>query len=139
MGGVVAGPPLPRWQVQQVTIWAPPKLLLLMPCIIEIILRATCLRGMSLSHWGSDPPAPTWQSPQQTFRAAEKRPMVPMNSSTVRPLSTWTFLKTSSAICGLACARATPPNGTVAPSSANAPVNIRFFDENFILGSTFYP
>src|SRR5580700_10988220 len=127
--GVVAGPPLPRWQVQQVTIWAPPKLVLLMPCTIEIILRATIFRGGSLSHCGLEPPAPTWQSPQHTLRAAEKRPIVPMNSSTVRPFSTWTFLKTSSAICdpALVCAKATPPNGRAAPSQATAPVNINRF------------
>src|ERR1700733_6878025 len=136
MGGGVAGPPLPRWQVQQVTIWAPPKLVLLMVFTIAIILRATAFRGTSLSHCGLEPPAPTWQSPQHTFRAAEKRPMVPMNSSTVRPFNTLIFLKTSSAICGFACAKTAPPNGTAAPSNANALLYItNRFDGSFIATS----
>src|ERR1700722_4543059 len=131
--GVVAGGVPPRWQVQHVTTWRPPKLSLLILFITSTICRATSFRGGSFSHCGFEPPAPTWQSPQHTFRAAENRPMVPMNSSTVKPFNTLIFLKTSSAIWGLACAKAMPPNGTVAPSNATALryINSRF-DGSFI-------
>jgi len=49
-------------------------------------------RGVMMP-FGLEVPAPVWQSPQHTLRAAEKRPNVPMNSSTGIPFSTWTFLK----------------------------------------------
>src|ERR1700722_4311149 len=139
--GVVAGGVPPRWQVQHVTTWRPPKLSLLILFITSTICRATSFRGGSFSHCGLEPPAPTWQSPQHTFRAAENRPMVPMNSSTVRPFRTFIFLKTSSAICGLACAKATPPaKGNAAPSHATAPRTIHARFGSFIAASPcFFP
>src|SRR5580698_6423198 len=138
MDGVVAGGVVPRWHVQQVTAWRPPKLSLLILFITSTMWRATSFRGGSLSHCGLEPPAPTWQSPQQTFKAAEKRPMVPMNSSTVKPFSTFMFLKTSSAICGLACPKAAPPKGTDAPSNATALLYITSrFDGSFIATSPY--
>src|SRR5437764_2153551 len=48
------------------------------------------------------------------LRAAEKSPIVPMNSSTGMPLSTWTFLKTSSTICGFC------PDAACCPLAASA-------------------
>src|ERR1700685_3036061 len=134
--GVVAGGVVPRWQGQQVTTCRAPQLSLLTLSIPSTTRRATSFRGGSLSHCGLEPPAPTWQSPQHTFKAAEKSPMVPINSSTVRPFKTFIFLKTSSAIWGLACAKATPPNGTVAPSNATALLYINDrFDGSFIAAS----
>src|SRR6185369_766890 len=106
IGGVIEGAGLPRWQVQQVTTWRPPKLSRLIALTIVTILRAICFRGGSASHCGFDVPAPTWQSPQQTLSAAENSPIVPMNSSTGMPLRTWIFLKACSDVCGLAAAGA---------------------------------
>ena len=40
--------------------------------------------------------------------------MVPMNSSTVSPWSTWTFAKTSSAMSGFSCCAAWPMTDAVA-------------------------
>ncbi len=99
---------MPRWQVQQVTTCRPPKLSLLIAFTIRTMRRAIFFRGGSSSHFGFEVPAPVWQSPQHTVRAAEKSPIVPMNSSTGIPFSTWIFLKTSSAICGFdeVCANA---------------------------------
>src|SRR5215475_5144683 len=73
-----------------------------MSCTIEIIARAVRLRGGSSSHFGFDVPAPVWQLPQQRLSDVVKTPIVPMNSSTGMPFSTWTFLKTLSDICGVA-------------------------------------
>src|ERR1051325_3196677 len=65
-GGVTEGLSCPRWQVQQVTTWRPPKFVLLMFCTICVMVRAMRLRGLlSSSHFGLDVPAPTWQLPQQ--------------------------------------------------------------------------
>jgi hypothetical protein len=47
-------------------------------------------------------PAPVWQLPQHRLSDVVKTPIVPMNSSTGMPLSTWTFLNTVSDICGRA-------------------------------------
>src|SRR5215831_2787459 len=105
-GGVTDGLVWPRWHVQHVTTWRPPKRVLLMSCTIEIIARAVRLRGGSSSHFGFDVPAPVWQLPQQRLSDVVNTPIVPMNSSTGIPLSTWTFLKTLSDICGFAVAAA---------------------------------
>ena len=67
-----------------------------MVCTILIMLRATFFRGGSSSHFGLDVPAPVWQLPQQRLNDVVNTPMVPMNSSTGMPLSTWMFLKTFS-------------------------------------------
>src|SRR5260370_5437193 len=68
---------------------------------IKTILRAVCLSGVS-SAYRSQLPAlsVTWQSVQFKLREAEKKPIVPMNSFTGIPRSTWMFLKASSDICG---------------------------------------
>src|ERR1700680_1757802 len=95
-GGVTDGAEIPRWQVQQVTAWRPPKLVWLMVFTIWAIWRALSFRGGSSSHFGLDVPAPVWQSPQHTFRGAEKSPIVPMNSSTGIPFQTLMFLKSCS-------------------------------------------
>src|SRR5580765_6823301 len=71
-----------------------------MSCTIEIIARAVRLRGGSSSHFGFDVPAPVWQLPQHRLNDVVNTPIVPMNSSTGMPLSTWMFLKTVSDICG---------------------------------------
>src|SRR5580658_11187177 len=135
--GVTAGSETPRWQVQQVTFSLPPKFSLLMAFTIWIMRRAIFLRGgASSAQFGLSPPAPVWQSPQQTLRAAEKRPMVPMNSSTGMPLRIWMFLKATSDICwrGIAgagfCAKALPPNWMSDPPTASAtvPLNIHRFE-----------
>src|SRR5437660_3306301 len=73
-----------------------------MSCTIEIIARAVRLRGGSSSHFGFDVPAPVWQLPQHRLNDVVNTPIVPMNSSTGMPLSTWMFLNTVSDICGLA-------------------------------------
>src|SRR5215831_5793228 len=75
-------------------------------CTIVIIARAVRLRGGSSSHFGFDVPAPVWQLPQHRLSDVVNTPIVPMNSSTGMPLSTWMFLKTVSDICGLAVAAA---------------------------------
>src|SRR4029077_14786632 len=98
-GGVTDGLVWPRWQVQHVTTWRPPNRVLLMSCTIEIIARAVRLRGGSSSHFGFDVPAPVWQLPQHRLSDVVNTPIVPMNSSTGMPLSTWMFLKTVSDIC----------------------------------------
>src|SRR5215467_2309066 len=77
-----------------------------MSCTIEIIARAVRLRGGSSSHFGFDVPAPVWQLPQQRLSDVVNTPIVPMNSSTGIPLSTWMFLNTVSDICGFAVAAA---------------------------------
>src|SRR5215472_11787408 len=125
MEGVTAGLGVPRWHVQHVTIWRPPKLSLLIAFTIWIIRRAMSFRGGSSSHFGLEVPAPVWQSPQHTVNAAEKRPIVPMNSSTGMPLSTWMFLKTCSAIGGLVCAKALPSHTSVPTTTSSR-------DENFM-------
>src|SRR5215475_15147776 len=101
-GGVTDGLNCPRWQVQQVTTCRPPKFVLLMFCTIATMARAVRLRGGSSSHFGFDVPAPVWQLPQQRLNDVVNTPIVPMNSSTGMPLSTWTFLNTLSDICGVA-------------------------------------
>jgi hypothetical protein len=70
----------------------------LIVCTISIIRRAVFLRGGSSSHLGLDVPAPVWQLLQQRLKDVVKTPMVPMNSSTGMPLSTWMFLKICSDI-----------------------------------------
>ncbi len=110
-GGVTAGLSCPRWHVQHVTTWRPPKFVLLMFWTIWTIARAVRFRAVcgdpvSSSHFGSDVPAPVWQLPQHRLSDVVKTPIVPMNSSTGMPLSTWTFLNTASDICGLAVAAA---------------------------------
>src|ERR1700726_1969210 len=68
---------------------------------MRIILRAVCLSGVSSANFATSLAlAVTWQSMQFMLREAEINPIVPMNSFTVSPRRTWTFLKTSSAICG---------------------------------------
>src|SRR5215467_11908090 len=101
-GGVTDGLVWPRWHVQHVTTCRPPKLVLLMFCTMATIARAVRLRGGSSSHFGFDVPAPVWQLPQQRLSDVVNTPMVPMNSSTGMPLSTWMFLKTLSDSCGVA-------------------------------------
>src|SRR5687768_392398 len=56
-------------------------------------------------------------------RAAEKTPMVPMNSLTEMPLSTWTFLNTASAI-SVCCAGPAWPLTKATPSSHTIPVPV---------------
>src|SRR5579872_3079561 len=70
---------------------------------IVIIFRAVRFRTVwgepvSSSHFGFDVPAPVWQLPQQRLSDVVKTPIVPMNSSTGMPFSTWTFLNTTSDI-----------------------------------------
>ena len=85
----------------------PPKFDALMVLTIRIILRAVCFSGVSSANLATSLAlAVTWQSMQFMLRDAAIKPMVPMNSFTVSPRSTWTFLKTSSAICGF-CSGAT--------------------------------
>src|SRR5262245_8129037 len=105
-GGVTDGLVCPRWHVQHVTTWRPPKLVLLMFWTIAIIARAVRLRGGSSSHFGFDVPAPVWQLPQHRLSEVVNTPIVPMNSSTGMPLSTWMFLNTVSDIWGFAVAAA---------------------------------
>src|SRR5579871_5042993 len=103
IGGVWAGASVPRWQVQQVITLRPPKFSLLMVFTIAIMRRAIFFfGGVSSSHFGSEVPAPVWQSLLHTAAATEKRPIVPMNSSTGMPFSTWMFLNAWSDNCGLA-------------------------------------
>src|SRR5262252_3490221 len=122
-GGVTDGLVWPRWHVQHVTTCRPPKRVLLMSCTIEIIARAVRLRGGSSSHLGFDVPAPVWQLPQQRLSEVVNTPIVPMNSSTGMPLSTCTFLKTLSDICGVVgVAAATCADDCCAWSAGIAPV-----------------
>ncbi len=79
----------------------PLKFCLLIAVTICTIVRAVRLRGVSSanrSHLSTL--SATWQSMQLRLRDAANMPIVSMNSSTGIPLSTWTFVKTSSAICG---------------------------------------
>src|SRR6516164_10261291 len=71
---------------------------------MELNARAVRLRGGSSSNFGFDVPAPVWQLPQQRLSDVVNTPIVPMNSSTGMPLSTWMFLNTVSDICGFAVA-----------------------------------
>src|SRR5215510_4711588 len=105
-GGVTDGLVWPRWHVQQVTTWRPPKLVLLMFCTMATMARAVRLRGGSSSHFGFEVPAPVWQLPQHRLNDVVNTPIVPMNSSTGMPLSTWMFLNTVSDICAFAVAAA---------------------------------
>src|SRR2546426_2118881 len=93
--GVTTGLSRLRWQVQQVTTCRPLKFCLLMACTMVAIRRAVRFLGVSTSQCSL-----SWHSPQHMLRAAENRPIVPMNSSTGIPVSTCTFLKTSCDICG---------------------------------------
>src|SRR5579863_5523010 len=87
----------------------PPKLSLLRVFTITIILRAILFNAVSSAYFAQSLElSETWQSVQFKPREAEKNPMVPMNSLTEIPLRTWTFLKTSSAICGF-CSEAVWP------------------------------
>src|SRR5262249_37300266 len=99
--GNVLGRRSPRWQVQQVTPRAPPKLSLLMAATIWIIRRdvrfiavSTASRSQAVSV------SEVWQSRQFRPRAAEIIPIVSMNSSTGIPRRICTFLKSSSDIWG---------------------------------------
>jgi hypothetical protein len=56
--GVTRGLWLPRWHVQQVTIWRPLKLSRLMAATIRTIRRAVRFLGGSSSHLGLEVPAP---------------------------------------------------------------------------------
>src|SRR5439155_10574136 len=107
-----------------------------MPSTICIIRRAVLFRGGSSSHFGLDVPAPVWQSPQHKLSDAVNTPIVPMNSSTGMPFSTWTFLKACSDICAAepACAWAVIASATVVTqASANeAATNAHRFDNNLI-------
>src|SRR5215470_5509826 len=69
--------------------------------------------------------------------AAEKIPMVPMKSFTGMPLSTWTFLKTSSAISGLSRGAVCPPSATAraAISAAATTVAVDRLDTRVMRGS----
>src|SRR5262249_7083824 len=119
-GGVAIGRSLPRWPVQQVTTCRPLKLSRLMAATICIMRRAVRFFGGSSSHFGFDVPAPVWQSPQQTVRAAENNPMVPMNSSTGIPFKTWTFLKTWSDIWTAGCGACPATRATLAAQTMTA-------------------
>src|SRR2546425_1939140 len=73
---------------------------------------------------------------QFRLRDAANIPIVSMNSSTGIPLSTWTFVKTSSAICGFSAwaawplAKATPKRQTV-NVAVMMPIRIRI-DPDFM-------
>src|SRR5688572_26755937 len=68
---------------------------------IATIRRVVRFSSVSSAYRAQLPPASsTWQSVQFRPREAENIPIVPMNSLTGMPLSSWTFLKTSSASCG---------------------------------------
>ena len=70
-------------------------------------MRAVCFRGVSSANLATSPAlASPWQLVQLKLREAAKKPIVFMNSSAGIPLSTWTFLNTSSAISGFVCALA---------------------------------
>src|SRR5215475_456187 len=63
--------------------------------------RAVRLCWLSSAYFSQLPPlSVTWQNVQSAASDAEKNPMVSMNWLTGMPLSTWTFLNTSSASRG---------------------------------------
>src|SRR5258707_7449741 len=68
-----------------------------------------------------------WQSMQFKLSEAAKKPMVAMNSSTEIPLSTWTFLKTSSAIRGFAAVVTCAVADTAAPMTTTLKNKFRIF------------
>ena len=113
--GVVTGLSRPRWQVQQVTTWRPPKLSRLIAVTICTMRRAVRFRGVSSAQSTWSVPADGWQPTQSEPTAADMMPIVSMKSSTPMPFSAWTFLKTSSTIirglrrrrpaCAARCAR----------------------------------
>src|SRR5436190_8778673 len=77
-------------------------------CIIVRVIRFSCVSSANLSQVSTL--SATWQSMQFRLKEEANIPIVSMNSSTGMPFRSWTFLKTSSAICGLGCwARANPP------------------------------
>ena len=84
------------------TIWRPRKFVLLIVAIIVIMTRAICFLGLSVAYTDQSASPAAWQSSHDIPRAAEKMPIVPMNSLTGMPFSTCTFLKTVSAIGGAA-------------------------------------
>src|SRR5438105_15931174 len=94
IGGVVCGLSLWRWHVQHVTTFRPEKLVLFSVSTIWIILRVVRFLAVSAGQ------SCTWHSRQHMPSAAEKRPIVPMNSSTGMPFRSCTFLNASSDICG---------------------------------------
>src|SRR4029077_3399290 len=103
---------------------------------IRIILRAVCLVGVSTAYLVTSLAASTlWQSMQFMLRAAALKPMVPMNSATVSPRRTCTFLKISSAIWGFSCgvawlfADAKPRSNTAVIAMA---LTMTRLDSNFI-------
>ena len=68
---------------------------------IVIIRRAVCFSGVSSAKCAQLPSlCGVWQSTQFKPREAEKNPIVSMNWLTGMPLSTWTLVKTSSAMRG---------------------------------------
>src|SRR5258708_39059153 len=62
--GVVKGLSRLRWQVQHVTIWRPPKVVLLMLVTIFTMVRAITFLGVSAAQFTVSVPAPTWQAEQ---------------------------------------------------------------------------
>src|SRR5712691_9850958 len=64
MIGVTSGLSRLRWQVQQVTSWRPPKLVLLILVTMFTIERAIRFLGVSAGQSTLSVPAPTWQSEQ---------------------------------------------------------------------------
>src|ERR1019366_7927755 len=79
----VVGTSRPWWQVQQVTIWAPPKLVLLIVATISVILRAVIFLGVSMTQFTVSEPAPGWQSEQSKPTPAAMTPMACRKSSTL--------------------------------------------------------
>ena len=80
-----------------------------MVAIMVIITRAICFLGLSVAYTDQSASPAAWQSSHDIPSAAEKTPMVPMNSFTGMPFSTCTFLKTCSAIGGAAAVDAACP------------------------------
>src|SRR5436309_1468538 len=95
---------------------------------MRIIRRAVCFSALSSAYFSQLPPlSSTWQSVQFRPNEAEKNPIVPMNSSTGIPLSTWTFLNTCSAMGGVWAGAVCPPrNTTLSSQPAVAPRIVRF-------------
>ena len=92
---------MPWWQVKQVTRGCPAKYILLIVLTITIIWRARWIRGVAIANaLRSSAAVGEWQNVQSFPIALANIPMASKNVSTGMPLSSWTFLKTLSVICG---------------------------------------
>src|SRR6202171_4692633 len=105
-----------------------------MAATIKTIMRAVTFFGVSAAQSTLSVPALAWHSEQSKPTAADMIPMVPRKSSTETPLSTWMFLKTSSAFFGFCCGAAWGA-ATLASHKAAiaAAAGIRYFGRRFIM------